>query len=375
MPIRDLMEMQLAVSVAEIAVGNYTEPVQMVEPHVRTRFIMDYFEQDPGAHCVIVVEEDRPVGMIVREKMFSRLGRGYGQSVYLNRPAKLIMSDLFLQADHEQSVESVSRLATRRESSRLYDGVVITREERCVGIVSVKTLLDLTTGNQIEVVRGQARVLGLTSGMISHIADRARSIEESSRETEEIAQGMQKRARQGDSAMEATLAMIQFMEDAVQRQEQIISRLGELSLSIAPLSETIRNVAEQTHMLALNASIEAARAGSEGRGFGVVADEVKKLADRTTHAAGNIDEVVGEILGQIERVVGTSRTLGSRAKESREAGTGAREELARIGDSVRSTLEHMEGVFQLADEIASSSRHLHDVVSYLAEQARGMTGE
>jgi len=111
------------------------------------------------------------------------------------------------------------------------------------------------------------------------------------------------------------------LSESVDDMSTIVKRLGDDSQSIGSIIEVITGVAEQTNLLALNAAIEAARAGEQGRGFAVVADEVRTLASKTQNSAQKIDQIITLLLNHVKdalEIIETSTEYASKADEQME---------------------------------------------------------
>ncbi|MCQ4250171.1 methyl-accepting chemotaxis protein [Stutzerimonas stutzeri] len=160
-------------------------------------------------------------------------------------------------------------------------------------------------------------------------------------------------ARQGDLVVQEAIGQIGNLSGEVEHSAQAIEELNAESGRIGSVLEVIRAVAEQTNLLALNAAIEAARAGEQGRGFAVVADEVRALARRTHDSTEEIESLIGNLQQVAQKAVEqmqTSRDLTQRTVElASEAGIA----LGRITESV-STIEQMNQQIAAASEEQSA---------------------
>nr|WP_295712262.1 methyl-accepting chemotaxis protein [uncultured Halomonas sp.] len=183
--------------------------------------------------------------------------------------------------------------------------------------------------------------------------------------------------------------IIQDMNDVAERSHQALEMLTALNDKIERVrnvTSMIEGIAEQTHLLSLNASIEAARAGEHGRGFAVVAGEVRNLALKTSTATQSVDELVKDMHESGQSVVATIGQLMTRISERSKGlqgvgsslGTMTQEfdqvqsEINRVADAMENTRQHSQTVAdslqQLEDDVDEGNRNMHD----LAEQARAL---
>jgi methyl-accepting chemotaxis protein len=155
-------------------------------------------------------------------------------------------------------------------------------------------------------------------------------------------------AQNGAAVVDKTVAVMGQIAVNVQESAKTVESLGERSDQIGAIIGTIEDIADQTNLLALNAAIEAARAGEQGRGFAVVADEVRALAERTTRATKEIGEMISSIQKETKGAV-AAMGLGVRQVE---AGTA---EAARSGEALREILEQVNDVVMQVNQIATAA--------------------
>ncbi len=206
-------------------------------------------------------------------------------------------------------------------------------------------------------------------------------------------------ANVGAQVVEATVTVMSRIADRVRATAQTVETLGAKSEQIGNIIGTIEDIADQTNLLALNAAIEAARAGEQGRGFAVVADEVRALAERTTRATREIGEMIKAIQGETKSAVAAMNdgvlqveqgTL--EAAKSGEALHHILEQIANVSNQVNqiavaaeeqtaTTMEINNNIQQITEvaHISSTSSHEESVaansLSTLAEELKAMVGQ
>ena len=173
-------------------------------------------------------------------------------------------------------------------------------------------------------------------------------------------------ARNGAEVVEKTVAVMGQIADKVQESAKTVESLGARSDQIGEIIGTIEDIADQTNLLALNAAIEAARAGEQGRGFAVVADEVRALAERTTRATREIGEMIKAIQQETKGAVAAME----QGVHQVESGTA---EAARSGDALRDILAQVNEVAMQVSQIATAAEEQTATTSEIANNMQQIT--
>nr|WP_145008456.1 methyl-accepting chemotaxis protein [Pseudomonas psychrotolerans] len=165
-------------------------------------------------------------------------------------------------------------------------------------------------------------------------------------------------ARDGRDLVQETVGAIAAMSDDVQHGATLVGDLAMQVNDIGKVLDVIRSVAEQTNLLALNAAIEAARAGEAGRGFAVVADEVRALAHRTQESTREIETSIGTIQQGTGQAVAAMRSSTERAQSTLEVARGAGSALERIHGAIGGINERNLVIASAAEEQAQVAREV-----------------
>jgi len=187
-----------------------------------------------------------------------------------------------------------------------------------------------------------------TSQTVSELASAVSDVAKIAEEADRISTRAQDDARSGDEAVGRTIAGMKTISENMENTARVITGLGRRSQEIGKILEVIEEIADQTNLLALNAAIEAARAGEAGRGFAVVADEVRKLAERSVEATKEIGEVIRQVQADTTEAVEAAKAGAAETKEGIALAD-------RAGLALRSIMESVSRSSKLMGQIASAT--------------------
>jgi methyl-accepting chemotaxis protein len=226
----------------------------------------------------------------------------------------------------------------------------------------------------------QKQVVGIDDArrLTDEVSEASTRSAEDATATAQAAEAARAIAAEGATAVtEATEAM-ESVKSASAQAADAIRALGRKSDEIGGIVDAITNIAEQTNLLALNAAIEAARAGEQGRGFAVVADEVRKLAEESQEAAASIATLIGEVQSETGRAVEVVEDGAARTEQGAATVEQAREAFQRIGGSVEDVTARVAQIAASIQQIAASSSLMGDrmtEVAAVAEEASASAEE
>jgi methyl-accepting chemotaxis protein len=218
----------------------------------------------------------------------------------------------------------------------------------------------------------------VTSG-VEEVAASAQNISKITQDLTERSEAVTKAAREGTERVEAVGGVINKLKGSAERQRDYLRELVDSAKTIGEIVDTISSIAEQTNLLALNAAIEAARAGEAGRGFAVVADEIRKLAEESQRATEDIAKMLSSLRTTIEHVENGSKEMFEGVDEiavmGEEVTKRFREILRRI-EEINSMIENTAATAQeqgaAAEEMASAMDNVTKIVEGVVESLNRM---
>jgi len=242
-------------------------------------------------------------------------------------------------------------------------------------VTSASSQLLATAGTIAQGTERAASQSRSASAAVEHMAAASADISRSCSEMASMASDAEQVSSNGEQVIATMAGTMENIEAQMGQTTEAVKSLGATSNKIGDIIETIGDIADQTNLLALNAAIEAARAGEQGRGFAVVADEVRNLAERTTTATREIQGIITALQNDVKTVVSAMEQSSTQVHEGGEGARLSCEAIISIRQKIGELQQHVAQVAQAADLQSSStagiSENMHHITGVVSEAASG----
>jgi len=302
------------------------------------------------------------VGFVVARSVFSQVGGEPAEAIDLM--ARAAAGDLTVDvgkatkgsmlASFGEMLVSLRSMVTEIHTGA---GKLITGAER---INTASKEVALASQHQADATSAMAAAIEQMTVSINHISETAT-------ETEHASETAANEAAAGEQQVQTATAEINKIATSVSEASEKIRELDQRADQVSSIAQVIKEIAGQTNLLALNAAIEAARAGEQGRGFAVVADEVRKLAERTSAATIEIEQMISGIQNDTESVVGVMDAALPQVEAGVHLAEGAAQSLRDIREGAARTLSRIREVADSTKEQSVASTSIAQQVEHIAQ--------
>jgi methyl-accepting chemotaxis protein len=245
------------------------------------------------------------------------------------------------------STTTVSAETEKRARARV-EGLLQTIAETASSLVSATSEILAGTTQQAAGAQEQAAAVAQTVTTVNEVVQTSEQAAERAKAVAEISQRSLEFSKSGRKVVDDSVQVMTTVREQVESSAEAILALAEQAQAIGEIIATVNDVAEQTNLLALNAAIEASRAGEHGKGFGVVASEVKALADQSKKATAQVRTILSEIQRATSAAVMTT-------EECSKSANSAAKVIMQAGDLIKSLAETIGQSAQAAAQISASA--------------------
>lgn len=285
-------------------------------------------------------------------------------------------ADVATQQANQEAQRAEEALGTARENEQRIASIVATMGEVAEKAKKISSRVFSSVGTlsaQVETVSGgvgvQRERMTETASSITQMNSSVFDVARNASDAAQAAKDSRQNAEDGAVGVRKAVDAIGHIQHSIVKLKDTMLELGEQTESISQVMGVINDIADQTNLLALNAAIEAARAGEAGKGFAVVADEVRKLAEKTMHATQDVGKAVTLIQTQVRTNIDAVENSAAEITVSTTAANTAGQSMENIVSMINETAEQVTSIATASEEQAAASEQIELAVTAVTEIA------
>lgn len=276
-------------------------------------------------------------------------------------------NNLDVQKDVQKFDKSkLTKILTKQKYQKIIASKVVRETEEALEVTQVllKSVEDINEG-----MEKNSEQISKTVDVSSEVGAFSEEVSASVEETMSVIGDTLAKAKNGQESVNEVMKSVELLKDTVGNMANVLTELSAKSKRISGIVDTIKGIAKTTHLLSLNANIEAARAGDAGKGFGVVAGEVKKLADSSSKSADEIDNIISEITSVTEETMEIIMQGTAKVTESVEIAKGAESAINEMMSSVEKTKQISAQISNAVKEQSDKNQYMVSVIDEMVQVA------
>ncbi|MFD1382820.1 methyl-accepting chemotaxis protein [Rhodanobacter aciditrophus] len=302
----------------------------------------------------------------------------------IGRSARNTLNRVIADLTKVKDGDMTSKAVINDKRNDEFDALSRSLNEMTGGLGNVLSEVVITTGSVGTMITGLSQAIGNIADNNRSVNQRTNSLAESTDDIStrittlstttdnlrEHSSETYQSAKAGAKTIREVLDNLKDTVEAVNLTSQELNELGRLSTDIDNVINMINDLANQTNLLALNAAIEAARAGEAGRGFSVVADEVRSLAEKTVDATSKITDIVGTIQSSTQSAISTMEKGQQRLSVIEQSGNEAEEAMRTIETNAQTSYQASDEMAASIQDVASTAVEMSTEMEQIAQQLR-----
>ncbi|MFC3802549.1 methyl-accepting chemotaxis protein [Cohnella sp. GCM10012308] len=368
-PVQKVEPVEFAKHYPSVVLAEWIRSCPQVSPEQTCGEMAELFRRRHELECVAVVKTTgEPAGIVMRHRFFKLIGSLYGMPLFADKPVTKLMDSKAMIAETDLSPQELIDRAMSRDEERIYDAVMMTSGGAFTGVLTVSDMLQLSrllrrelAGRQMSTVRGAERMLRDIRGSVDRLAGEASVSRTGSLEIAELAE-------HGQQDLTQMLGLFRLWTETADRQASSVDELLARVSDTVGIAKIIAQLADQCNLLAINAQIEAARAGSHGLGFSVVAQEVRQLADQTKSQASQIHE-------QLSGMAASAAAAAAHVREGKEGADRGMLQVHKTEDTFNRLWTRSSENAKGTEHLAAASREASVMSEQIAAQVAKLAAQ